>query len=208
MHSDPTLLGHTKLPLAWSNAPRARTTQGPMAGIDGDCGPCRIGSGRIVDGVGGAAVQHQPAGRTEPVRRSLLVGGGRRAARSRRFGRAAGRRADRRGAAGPVVHRFRFGRVRRSLGLLGGVHYIIDTSRNGLGPAPDGALNWCNPPGRALGALPTAVTAGTHSDAYLWIKRPGESDGACHPGERRPDCGSEATLSGSWTAGSPDAAVI
>jgi len=67
--------------------------------------------------------------------------------------------------------------------LLGGVHYIIDTSRNGLGPAPDGALNWCNPPGRALGARPTAVTAGAHSDAYLWIKRPGESDGACRPGE-------------------------
>ena len=67
--------------------------------------------------------------------------------------------------------------------MLGGVHYIIDTSRNGLGPAPDGALNWCNPPGRALGARPTAVTAGAHSDAYLWIKRPGESDGACHPGE-------------------------
>jgi len=35
-----------------------------MAGIDGDCGPCRIGSGRIVDGVGGAAAQHNPlAGR-------------------------------------------------------------------------------------------------------------------------------------------------
>src|SRR4051812_36081855 len=34
----------------------------------------------------------------------------------------------------------------------GGKHFLIDTSRNGLGPAPDGA--WCNPPGRALGPRP------------------------------------------------------
>lgn len=68
-------------------------------------------------------------------------------------------------------------------GLLGGAHYVIDTSRNGLGPAPDEPLNWCNPAGRALGARPTAATAGAHADAYLWVKRPGESDGACRPGE-------------------------
>jgi endoglucanase len=40
--------------------------------------------------------------------------------------------------------------------LVGGKHFIIDTSRNGLGPAPDGS--WCNPPGRALGPKPTADT--------------------------------------------------
>jgi endoglucanase len=67
--------------------------------------------------------------------------------------------------------------------LTNGSHYVIDTSRNGAGPAPDSALNWCNPSGRALGIPPTAATAGAHAGAYLWIKRPGESDGTCDRGE-------------------------
>ena len=64
-----------------------------------------------------------------------------------------------------------------------GSHYVIDTSRNGAGPAPDTGLNWCNPSGRALGTPPTAATGGAHADAYLWIKRPGESDGTCDKGD-------------------------
>lgn len=63
--------------------------------------------------------------------------------------------------------------------LTNGAHYVIDTSRNGAGPAPDAPLNWCNPPGRAVGAAPTSVTAGPNADAYLWVKHPGESDGDC-----------------------------
>jgi endoglucanase len=42
---------------------------------------------------------------------------------------------------------------------------------------------WCNPSGRAMGTPPTTDTAGAHADAYLWIKRPGESDGSCNRGE-------------------------
>ncbi len=68
-------------------------------------------------------------------------------------------------------------------GLTNGKHYVIDTSRNGNGPAPAEPLDWCNPRGRALGAPPTTVTAGPHADAYLWIKRPGESDGTCNRGD-------------------------
>lgn len=68
-------------------------------------------------------------------------------------------------------------------GLTNGAHYVIDTSRNGAGPIENDPLNWCNPGGRALGAAPTTNTAGPHADAYLWVKRPGESDGACDPGE-------------------------
>lgn len=68
-------------------------------------------------------------------------------------------------------------------GLTNGSHYVVDTSRNGAGPAPDSALNWCNPGGRALGTPPTTATAGAHADAYLWIKRPGESDGTCDKGD-------------------------
>lgn len=67
--------------------------------------------------------------------------------------------------------------------LTGGSHYVIDTGRNGAGPAPESPLNWCNPSGRALGAAPTTNTAGAHADAYLWVKRPGESDGSCDRGE-------------------------
>jgi len=68
-------------------------------------------------------------------------------------------------------------------GLTGGSHYVIDTSRNGAGPLPDAPLSWCNPRGRALGAQPTTDTAGAHADAYLWLKRVGESDGSCDRGD-------------------------
>ncbi len=60
---------------------------------------------------------------------------------------------------------------------IGGKHFLIDTSRNGLGPTADNA--WCNPAGRALGPAPTTSTGDPVVDAYLWIKSPGESDGAC-----------------------------
>lgn len=62
--------------------------------------------------------------------------------------------------------------------LVGGKHFVIDTSRNGLGPTAD--LQWCNPAGRALGERPTTATGSGLVDAYLWIKTPGESDGACN----------------------------
>ena len=67
--------------------------------------------------------------------------------------------------------------------LTNGAHYVIDTSRNGAGPLPDAPLSWCNPGGRALGAAPTTNTAGAHADAYLWVKRVGESDGSCDRGD-------------------------
>ncbi|MYV52717.1 glycoside hydrolase family 6 protein [Streptomyces sp. SID3212] len=67
--------------------------------------------------------------------------------------------------------------------LLGGAHFTVDTSRNGQGPLPgDRAQAWCNPPGRALGTPPTTRTGDKLVDAYLWIKRPGESDGPCRGG--------------------------
>lgn len=72
--------------------------------------------------------------------------------------------------------------ARRLSNALGGTpHFVIDTSRNGNGPyaGPDA---WCNPPGRALGVPPTADTGEADVDAYLWIKRPGESDGVCRGG--------------------------
>ncbi|WP_151478049.1 glycoside hydrolase family 6 protein [Streptomyces albicerus] len=66
---------------------------------------------------------------------------------------------------------------------LGGKHFVVDTSRNGNGPLHgDPSQAWCNPPGRALGTPPTTDTGDPLVDAYLWIKRPGESDGQCRGG--------------------------
>ncbi|NUR62937.1 MAG: cellobiohydrolase [Catenulispora sp.] len=64
------------------------------------------------------------------------------------------------------------------LGALGNpsnLHIVVDTSRNGNGPAAGNP--WCDPSGRALGQNPTANTGDSAVDAFLWIKPPGESDG-------------------------------
>ena len=63
--------------------------------------------------------------------------------------------------------------------LVGGKHFIIDTSRNGAGPSPD--HQWCNPPERGLGTPSQGFGSGL-VDAYLWVQNPGTSDGACNGG--------------------------
>ncbi|UQX03045.1 glycoside hydrolase family 6 protein [Streptomyces sp. RerS4] len=72
---------------------------------------------------------------------------------------------------------------------VGGKHFVLDTSRNGDGPPPAGPnadtaadRSWCNPAGRSLGTPPTDRTGDPLVDAYLWVKRPGESDGTCRGG--------------------------
>ncbi|MFI5986921.1 glycoside hydrolase family 6 protein [Streptomyces sp. NPDC051555] len=71
-------------------------------------------------------------------------------------------------------------------------HYVSDTSRNGRGAwtAPAGKYRepqeWCNPPGRGLGARPTTDTGDPLEDARLWIKTPGASDGNCLRGTAGP----------------------
>ncbi|WP_176736494.1 glycoside hydrolase family 6 protein [Oligoflexus tunisiensis] len=71
-----------------------------------------------------------------------------------------------------------YGRTIRS--RLTGKTFVIDTSRNGRGPDPEGV--WCNPRSRALGRTPTLQTDTEGVDAFLWVKRPGESDGSCNGG--------------------------
>ncbi len=72
--------------------------------------------------------------------------------------------------------------------LTGGTHFVVDTSRNGRGPA-GGTLkdSWCNPPARGLGTAPTTETGNPRADAFLWIKVPGASDGEC--GRKNPPAG-------------------
>jgi endoglucanase len=64
--------------------------------------------------------------------------------------------------------------------LVGGKHFLIDTSRNGRGSTTD----WCNPHGQALGVIPTTTTGHPLIDAFLWVKQPGESDGTCNGGPK------------------------
>jgi len=62
---------------------------------------------------------------------------------------------------------------------------VIDTSRNGNGPA---GSEWCDPPGRAIGTPSTTNTGNSRIYAYLWIKLPGEADGCIAPaGQFVPD---------------------
>ncbi|PLS81701.1 hypothetical protein CYG49_01515 [Candidatus Saccharibacteria bacterium] len=82
--------------------------------------------------------------------------------------------------------------------------YVIDTSRNGVGPHES---DYINPPGRALGEQPTATTASVGCDAYFWVKAPGESDGddgsyQTHSGEdgTATATGTIAPTAGSWWA--------
>ncbi|MFE3599314.1 glycoside hydrolase family 6 protein [Streptomyces sp. NPDC059142] len=69
---------------------------------------------------------------------------------------------------------------------VGDKPFVVDTSRNGNGPYTkgDSGEKWCNPPGRALGERPTVRTGDPLVKAYLWIKRPGESDGDCKGGPK------------------------
>ena len=77
---------------------------------------------------------------------------------------------------------------------VGNKHFVIDTSRNGNGPYTAGKDPWCNPPGRALGEKPTTQTGDPLVDAYLWVKRPGESDGECRGGPRAGEWWAEYAL--------------
>ncbi len=95
-------------------------------------------------------------------------------------------------------------------GFPAGIGMLIDTSRNGWGGAarPTGATgttvdtyvnsgridrrlhrgNWCNQSGTGIGARPQATPLpGSHLDAYVWIKPPGESDGTSNSGQTTPD---------------------
>ncbi|MET9497225.1 glycoside hydrolase family 6 protein [Streptomyces sp. NPDC006552] len=86
-------------------------------------------------------------------------------------------------------------------------HFVTDSSRNGQGPwtPPAGKYtdpqDWCNPPGRGLGARPTLRTGDPLQDARLWIKTPGESDGLCLRGTQGPEDPERGTAdpkAGAW----------
>lgn len=61
---------------------------------------------------------------------------------------------------------------------LGGLHAVIDTSRNGAATA---GSDWCNPAGQRVGE-PGGTYGDDVVDTNIWIKPPGESDGPCNGG--------------------------
>jgi endoglucanase len=78
--------------------------------------------------------------------------------------------------------------------LVGGKHFIVNTSYNGRGPIHYRRwisrtkhiwrrINvWCHPGLRGLGPAPTTATSHPLVDAYMYINRPGYSAGACNGG--------------------------
>jgi len=59
-----------------------------------------------------------------------------------------------------------------------GKRFVVETARNG---AVTAAGDFCNPVSARVGQKPRIVKRG-NVDAYLWVKHPGESDGACNGG--------------------------
>src|SRR5262249_3402311 len=80
--------------------------------------------------------------------------------------------------------------------------FLIDTSRNGRGGIRHDWGAWCNVRGAGLGPRPVA-TPRPGSDAYVWIKPPGESDGVSDPSAPRFDahCASQDSVPDAPQAG-------
>ncbi|WP_437966870.1 glycoside hydrolase family 6 protein [Sorangium sp. So ce260] len=77
---------------------------------------------------------------------------------------------------------------------LGDKHFIIDTSRNGVGNIRSDWGYWCNNMGAGMGERPRANPGGaTRLDAFYWVKPPGDSDGTADKNAERYDlfCGYE-----------------
>lgn len=78
--------------------------------------------------------------------------------------------------------------------MVGGKHFIINTSYNGRGPLHykkwiNRSKNkwrrinvWCHPGLRGMGPAPTTATSHPLVDAYMYINRPGYSAGSCNGG--------------------------
>ncbi len=93
--------------------------------------------------------------------------------------------------------------LRKILGTT--AHYVVDTSRCGQGKyeaqtGEDEDIEWCNPPGRGYGRAPTLETKKSGLDAILWIKRPGESDGAAFGGPAAGKWWDDYALNLAWRA--------
>ncbi len=145
----------------------------PDALASGDCGtPDRVGLlARAVDELAGGPVTYIDAGHSNWVDAAAMADLLRQAGvdKVRGFALNVSGYADEDGERA-------YGE--RIVAALGGGHFVVDTGRGGAGASGE----WCNPPGRAVGAVPTGVASAGAMDARLWVKPPGESDGTCGGG--------------------------
>lgn len=70
-------------------------------------------------------------------------------------------------------------------------HAIVDTGRNGVQGLRLAWGDWCNVIGAGFGARPTSSTGDSLTDAFVWVKPGGESDGTSDTSATRYDsfCG-------------------
>jgi len=82
-------------------------------------------------------------------------------------------------------------------------HFIVDTGRNGVQDLREEWGDWCNVNGAGFGVRPTATTGDSLTDAFVWGKPGGESDGTSDSSADRYDsfCGKPDAFTPSPEAG-------
>lgn len=80
---------------------------------------------------------------------------------------------------------------------------IVDTSRNGVTGLRSEWGHWCNVNGAGFGVRPTGSTGNSLTDAFVWVKPGGESDGTSDSSATRYDsfCGMDDAFKPSPEAG-------
>jgi len=74
---------------------------------------------------------------------------------------------------------------------------IVDSARNGIQGLREESGEWCNVNGATFGTFPTNHTDDLRTDAFVWAKPPGESDGTSDPNMNTYDsyCGRNSGMS-------------
>ena len=82
-------------------------------------------------------------------------------------------------------------------------HFIVDTGRNAVQGLRLAWGDWCNVNGAGFGVRPTSSTGDSLTDAFVWVKPGGESDGTSDSSATRYDsfCGKEDAFKPSPEAG-------
>ncbi|KAF2837635.1 glycoside hydrolase family 6 protein [Patellaria atrata CBS 101060] len=82
-------------------------------------------------------------------------------------------------------------------------HFIVDTGRNAVQGLREEWGDWCNVNGAGFGVRPTSNTGDSLTDAFVWVKPGGESDGTSDTSATRYDsyCGKPDAFKPSPEAG-------
>jgi cellulose 1,4-beta-cellobiosidase len=82
-------------------------------------------------------------------------------------------------------------------------HAIVDTSRNAVIGLREEWSDWCNVNGAGFGSRPSADTKHEQTDAFVWVKQGGDSDGTSNTSSNYYDsfCGKASAFKPSPEAG-------